>query len=195
MKKADSKTFIALGLICAGFLSALSLALIASHKTNYLVANVPMTVGHIVQSNDFRVEKAALWGASNNYLVEGVELSGSIVSRFIGENELLTGAMFTSTVGGTSYRTVPLSVAAADLPTNLTSGQSVDIYQVISPNDYEKSKNSKLILSNLRVLTIDRKGQNLGNAALITLALPEESVIDLLNATRIGRIVVVSTST
>ena len=195
MKKVDSKTFIALALIGAGFLSALFLALIASHKSGYLVANRIMTIGHVVDSGDFRSEKASLWNGANHFLTSDIDISGSIVTRFIGKDEMLNGDMFSNQVNREAYRTVPISVAAADLPFNLLPGESVDIYQVISPNDYEKSKNSKLILPNIRVLTIDRKGQNLGNAALITLATPEEFVVDLLNATRIGRIVVVSTST
>ena len=195
MKKADSKTFIALGLILAGFLSALALALIASHKTNYLVANQPMAIGHIVDNNDFRIEKAALWNGSNQYLTDQFSITGAVVTRFIGENELLLADMFSNQINGAQYRTIPVSVLAADLPLNLIPGQSVDLYQVIAPNDLEPAKTPKLIISNIRVLTIDRKGQNLGNSIFITFAAPEEKVIQILNATRIGRIVIVSTTT
>lgn len=195
MKKVDSKTFLAICLIVAGFISALTLALIASHKTGYLVANKPMAIGHVVGESDFRTEKAALWSGATQYLPSEFTIVGSTVTRFIGENELLAADMFANQFSGISYRSVPLSVAAADLPFNLMPGDSVDIYQVIAPNDYETSKNSKVIITNIRVLTIDRKGQNLGNAALITLAAPENSVIEILNATRMGRLVLVATAT
>ena len=118
-----------------------------------------------------------------------------MVTQFVSENELLTTNMFSSRDENLNYRTVPISVAAADLPTNLAPGQSVDIYQVISLNDYEKAKESKLVIPNIRVIAIDRRGQNLGNAAQLTLACPENQIIELLNSTRIGRIVVVATTT
>ena len=54
MKRADSKTIIAIALIFAGFLSAVVLALIASNKSNYLVASKPLAIGHIVESSDYR---------------------------------------------------------------------------------------------------------------------------------------------
>jgi Flp pilus assembly protein CpaB len=195
MKRVDSKTIIAIALIFAGFLSAVVLALIASNKSNYLVASKPLTIGHIVESGDYRVEKASLWSGANQYLTTDISVIGSMVTQFVSENELLTTEMFSNQDENLNYRTVPISVAAADLPTNLASGQSVDIYQVISPNDYEKAKESKLVIPNIRVISIDRRGQNLGNAAQLTLACPENQIIELLNSTRIGRIVVVATTT
>lgn len=195
MKKFDARTFIAIGLITAGFLSALGLALVAGHKSSFLVANKPLAIGHVVGPEDFRIEKAALWEGANNFLSSDIDISGSVVSRFIGANELLIADMFATQSNGAIYQSVPLSVAAADMPFNLLPGASVDIYQVIAPNDLETSKNSKKIITNIRVLAIDRKGQNLGNAALVTLATPEDFVIEILNATRVGRIVLVSNAT
>ena len=195
MKQADSKTLIAIALIFAGFISAVILALITNNKSNYLVANKPMAIGHIVEASDYRVEKASLWSGSNRYLMADVSVIGSSVAQFISENELLTTEMFTNQANQSNYRTVPISVSAADLPSNLAPGQSVDVYQVISLNDYENAKNSKLVIPNIRVLSVDRRGQNLGNAAQLTLACPENQIVELLNATRIGRIVVITTTT
>ena len=195
MKRADSKTIIAIALIFSGFLSAVVLALIASNKSNYLVASKPLAIGHIVESSDYRIEKASLWSGANQYLTPDISVIGSMVTQFVSENELLTTNMFSSRDENLNYRTVPISVAAADLPTNLAPGQSVDIYQVISLNDYEKAKESKLVIPNIRVIAIDRRGQNLGNAAQLTLACSENQIIELLNSTRIGRIVVVATTT
>lgn len=195
MKQADSKTLIAIGLIFAGFISAVILALITNNKSNYLVASRPMAIGHIVEAGDYRIEKASLWSGSNKYLMADVSVIGSSVAQFISENQLLTTEMFINQGNQANYRTVPISVAAADLPSNLAPGNTVDVYQVISPNDFEKAKNSKLVIPDVRVISVDRKGQNLGNAAQLTLACPERQIVELLNATRIGRIVVVTTTT
>lgn len=195
MKRVDSRTFLAITLILIGFLTAIILALLASHKNGYIVSNHAMVPGHIVNESDIRIEKAALWGSVDQYLTENVPIIGSVVTRFIGSNELMLTEMLASENTGTNYFTVPLSVAGADLPINLQVGQTVNIYQVISPNDVEGNSSAKLIVESIRILTIDRKGQNLGNSVLISVAAPESQIKEILNATKIGRIVIVSTTT
>ena len=194
MKRKDSRILIATALIIAGFISALGLAVISSHKNNFLVTSRSLLEGHVIEPSDFHVEKASLWNGAN-YLSDKYSIVGTVVKRFIGENEFLSGDMLATTPSEIKYRTVPLSVMAADMPANILPGQMVDLYYVPPIDENNKTKGSKLVLGKIRVLALDRKGQNLGNAAIVSFAVPVESVLEILNATRMGRIVVIAIAT
>lgn len=195
MKFRENSSMVGLFLILIGFIAAISLAAISNHKSEYLVANKTFSAGHQIEPGDFRAEKASLWSGADLYLNSKTEINGLVLNRFLNQGELLTAESLSDISLESVIQTVPLSVGSSDLPSNLSIGDSVDIYQVVPGDSFEKPKNSKVILNGVRILSIDRRGQNLGNATALSIATPSDSVIDLLNATRNGRIVVVRTRT
>lgn len=194
VKRQDSQLIIASILVLAGFASAFGLAVISNHKNSYLVTSKPLVEGHVIAPGDLHIEKSALWNGAN-YLSDKYSIIGTVVKRFVGQDEFLTADMLAMTPSQNTYRAVPLSVMSSDLPANLMPGQLTDIYFVPPADENGKAKGSKIVLSKIRVLSIDRKGQNLGNAAILLFSVPVDSVIDLLNATRLGKVVVIATST
>jgi hypothetical protein len=86
---------------------------------------------------------------------------------------------------------VPVSVRASDMPIDLQVGQAVNLYHV---GDSHLSKDigpPNLILSNAFILGIDRKGQNLGGDLALTISINRRNVLQVLEATASGRVVVV----
>jgi hypothetical protein len=87
---------------------------------------------------------------------------------------------------------VPLKIARNDLPNDLTSGQSVDIYS-LPQNDLNSTKSRKTDLISISVVveSIDLKSKDMGGDIGIVLKIPERDVIYLLEAINQSRIVVV----
>jgi hypothetical protein len=85
-----------------------------------------------------------------------------------------------------------LKIARSDLPNDLSSGQSVDIYSL--PQDdlnSIKSRKTELISVGVAVESIDLKSRDMGGDIGIVLKIPERDVIYLLSALNQSRIVVV----
>jgi hypothetical protein len=85
-----------------------------------------------------------------------------------------------------------LKIARSDLPNDLSSGQSVDIYSL--PQDdlnSIKSRKTELISIGVAVESIDLKSRDMGGDIGIVLKIPERDVIYLLSALNQSRIVVV----
>ena len=87
---------------------------------------------------------------------------------------------------------MPLKIVRSDLPNDLDSGQSVDIYSL--PQDdlsSAKSKEAELISIGVTVESIDLKSRDMGGDIGIVLKIPERDVLYLLSALNQSRIVVV----
>ena len=85
-----------------------------------------------------------------------------------------------------------MKIARSDLPNDLSSGQSVDIYSL--PQDdlnSIKSRKTELISIGVAVESIDLKSREMGGDIGIVLKIPERDVIYLLSALNQSRIVVV----
>jgi hypothetical protein len=110
----------------------------------------------------------------------------------IRKGELLPSSALSSTFKGESNRSVPLKIARNDLPNDLNSGQSVDIYS-LPQNDLTSSKSRKTELISIGVVveSIDLKSKDMGGDIGIVLKIPERDVIYLLEALNQSRIVVV----
>ena len=87
---------------------------------------------------------------------------------------------------------MPLKIVRSDLPNDLDSGQSVDIYSL--PQDdlnSAKSREVELISIGVTVESIDLKSRDMGGDIGIVLKIPERDVLYLLSALNQSRIVVV----
>ena len=129
---------------------------------------------------------------SDKYLSVDTKIANQIANRMIRKGELLPTSALSSTFRGESIRSVPLKIARNDLPNDLTSGQSVDIYS-LPQNDLNstKSRKTELISISVVVESIDLKSKDMGGDIGIVLKIPERDVIYLLEALNQSRIVVV----
>ena len=85
-----------------------------------------------------------------------------------------------------------MKIARNDLPNDLTSGQSVDIYS-LPENDLnlDKARKTELISIGVLVESVDPKSKDMGGDIGIVLKIPENDVIYLLASLNKSRIVVV----
>ncbi|CAB4692600.1 unannotated protein [freshwater metagenome] len=79
-------------------------------------------------------------------------------------------------------KSVPLRIARNDLPSDLLSGQIVDVYYL---------PKGDLICEGVSVESIDQKSKDMGGEIGIVLKIPEFDVVNLLSALKDSRIVVV----
>ena len=93
--------------------------------------------------------------------------------------------------GDSNTKLLSFAVGAADLPTSVRIGDAVNLYQVINDSGDGKSIPSTLVIESVYIVDLNRKSENLGGTSIVTVAIPNEFVERALNATRIGRMVVV----
>jgi hypothetical protein len=70
-------------------------------------------------------------------------------------------------------------------------GDAVNLYQVVNDSGDGKSIPSTLVIEGVFIVDLNRKGENLGGASIVTVGIPADFVERALNATRRGRMVVV----
>jgi hypothetical protein len=115
-----------------------------------------------------------------------------VVTRKIGAGELIPTAALSRSSHGIDLNSVPLKVAKNDFPSDLQTGQSVDLY--VLPNSAiasQKGASTTLVASNLSIEGIDAKSRDLGGDVGIVLKVSQNSVQELLANIANSRIVLV----
>ena len=129
---------------------------------------------------------------SSQYLNEKSKIMDLVVTRRILKGELIPNSALSAAYDGESNRSVPLKIERNDLPNDLVSGQSVDIYSLPQEGvNSSKSTKTELISTDVVVESIDLKSKEMGGEIGIVLKIPERDVIYLLSAINQSRIVVV----
>jgi hypothetical protein len=80
----------------------------------------------------------------------------------------------------------------SDIPTSISVGDSVSIYQLFDSQNNEPPQSPKKILVNSFVVSIDREGFKFGGEAVVTLAIATDQVEVLLASKSRGRLVMVA---
>ena len=189
--RTEVKNVVAIVVIIASFIFAVTFAILANNRQSYWVATRDMTPGHIVDSIDFKVVKAAFNKESAGYIPANQSPVGFSISRFIGAGEFLNQFSLAESNGESNVKLLAFAVAAPDLPTAIRIGDEVTLYQVVNDNGSDHSVPSELVIENVYVVDLNRKSENLGGVAILTVAIPNDYVERALNATRRGRMVVV----
>lgn len=190
-RKTRARLFTAIALIAGSFLSALILSSLANQTELVWSARAPLIPGHVISSNDIEAHRVALPDGDSAYLPVHRELAGSVVLRSIGTDELVPAIAISKDVQALRTSSLPISVHATDIPSDLQAGEVVNLYHVGDSRLTEAIGPPRVLLSHIYVLGIDRKGQNLGGDLSLTLSVNVKNVLDILGATASGRIVVV----
>lgn len=189
--RIDIKNVIAIIVIIASFFVAIGLALIANNRSSYWVATRDLTPGHMVDSTDFKAVKGAFGKEATGYVASNQNPVGFSISRYVASGEYLNRNSLVEGNGESNTKLLSFAAGAADLPTSVRIGDAVNLYQVINDSDDGKSIPSTLVIENVYIVDLNRKSENLGGTSIVTVAIPNEFVERALNATRIGRMVVV----
>lgn len=189
--RIELKNFLAITLISASFIFAVALAMVSNNRTTYWMATRAMTPGHMVDSVDFKPVKAALAKESSGYITASQNPVGYSVARYIAPGEYLNQVSLVESNGESNVKLLSFAVAAPDLPSAIKIGDAVNLYQVVNDNGDNKPVPSQLVIEGVFIVDLNRKGENLGGASIVTVGIPNDFVERALNATRRGRMVVV----
>lgn len=189
--RIDIKNVIAVVVIIASFFVAIGLAFIANSRSSYWVATRDLTPGHVVDGTDFKLVKGAFGREASGYIASNQSPIGFSISRFMSNGEYLNQSSLVEANGQSNTKLLSFAVSAPDLPTAVQVGDSVNLYQVVNESGDGKSVPTQLVIESVYIVALNRKSENLGGTAIVTVGIPDNFVERALNSTRRGRMVVV----
>ncbi len=192
LSRATSKTYFAIGLLVLSLFAAFAITGQANKSISVWSAAKDLVPGDVIKDGSAIAVKVFLPMNSGAYLPINSKITHLVVNRRILKGELLPTSGLTVNFQGESIRSVPLKIARNDLPNDLTSGQTVDIYSLPQEAlNSIKSRETELISIGVMVESIDLKSKDMGGDIGIVLKIPERDVIYLLATLNKSRIVVV----
>ena len=189
--RIDIKNIIAITVIIASFLVAISLAFLANNRGTYWIAVKELTPGHIVDTTDFIQAKGSFSKEASGYIQSNQNPVGYSISKHLAAGEYLNQSALVESNGESNVKLLSFSAAAADLPSQVRIGDAVNLYQVVNDTGDGKDIPSELVIDGVFIVDLNRKSENLGGSSVVTVAIPNDFVERALNATRRGRMVVV----
>ena len=175
---------LGLTLILASFTSAYLISK-ASDKTFMVwAATVDLAPGEVLTDSDLTKVRVRLLDNSEQYLSSMAPIAGASVLRPIGAAELIPSFAI-SNESNPNLQVVPISIPREWAPIELKSGRVVDVYGI--PNrgvefTGESRLQSRLILSEVAIDSIDSSSRDLGGRIGISLLVPEIEVPKLISA-------------
>ena len=171
-------------LILASFTSAYLISK-ASDKTFMVwAATVDLAPGEVLTDSDLTKVRVRLVDNSEQYLSSKAPIAGASVLRPIGAAELIPSFAI-SNESNPNLQVVPISIPREWAPIELRSGRVVDVYGI--PNRSveftgESRTQSRLILSEVAIDSIDSSSRDLGGRIGISLLVREIEVPKLISA-------------
>jgi len=192
LKRATAKTYFAISLLVLSLFAAFAITGQANKSVSVWSAAADLVAGDVIKDGSAIEVKVFLPSNSARYLPVNSKITNLVVTRRILKGELLPTSALSNNFAGESIRSVPLKIARNDLPNDLNSGQSVDIYSLPEHGlSSAKPRKTELISIGVVVESIDNKSKDMGGDIGIVLKIPERDVIYLLSALNQSRIVVV----
>ncbi len=190
-RRIQTRLLAAGALVVASFVSAFVLSTLANQKVPVWSASTVLVPGHLLVAADL-VEVGVTLGQLNDlYISTQQDPIGSVVTRQVRAGELIPRSTLSLSESELLTTAVPISIHASDLPSDVTSGEIVNLYHVGDSTLTQSIGPPVLILSHVFLLAIDKKGQTLGGDISLTISVDSGEILSLLNATSSGRIVVV----
>lgn len=192
LKRATSKTYFAIGLLALSLFAAFAITGKANRSISVWSARTDLVAGERLSSENTQEIKVFLPGNSARYIESSSKIMNRIINRGVSIGELIPLSAVADRYSGEKMRSVPLKIARNDLPSDLISGNNVDIYFLPQPElNSSKVRKTQLISQGVTVESIDLKSKDMGGDIGIVLKIPESQVLDLLALLNNSRIVVV----
>lgn len=156
-------------------------------------AKTALAPGVRISLKDVVPKRIAIPDGVDAYIRATENVSDFVVLRSVGAGELLPIKAVSANPMSQQMSSVPVSVHASDLPADLVTGEIVNLYHVGDSHLAKEIGPPNLVLSHAYILAVDRKGQNLGGDLTLTLSVYTKFIMQVLDATASGRVVVVRT--
>ena len=190
-RNSHTRLILAATLCGATLLASFAMSVAANQKEKYWVVLRPIAAGTQIEAADLGLESVVLGSSEGNYLPAALNPIGSITRRAISSGELLGGNSITDDSSAMVNRQISISVRSVDIPAGLTVGEMISIYQLHDEKNGQAALAPEFVQGGVFVSALDRKGNNFGGEAALTVSINRESISELLNATTSGRLVIV----
>ena len=190
-RNSHTRLILAATLCGATLLASFAMSVAANQKEKYWVVLRPIAAGTQIEAADLGLESVVLGSSEGNYLPAALNPIGSITRRALSSGELLEGNSITDDSSAMVNRQISISVRSVDIPAGLTVGEMVSIYQLHDAKNGQAALAPEFVQGGVFVSALDRKGNNFGGEAALTVSINRESISELLNATTSGRLVIV----
>ena len=190
-RNSHTRLILATTLCGATLLASFAMSVAANQKEKYWVVLRPIAAGTQIEAADLGLESVVLGGSEGNYLPAALNPIGSITRRALSSGELLGGNSITDDSSAMVNRQISISVRSVDIPAGLTVGEMITIYQLHDAKNGQAALAPEFVQGGVFVSALDRKGNNFGGEAALTVSINRESISELLNATTSGRLVIV----
>lgn len=191
-KAAQTRFIVAVSLFAAAIISALALTALGNRTESYWVAKTALAPGAEITQEDISEVKIALGDSASKYISSEISLVGSYLTRAQGAGELISINEVNDSPPSMRAQQVPISVRSSDLPIDLAIGEPVSVYWVPEATmGASQSGTPEVVVNGAYIRSIDRKSASFSSEVALTISLFDSQVIELLNSTINGRLVIV----
>jgi len=167
------------------------MSMAANQREKYWVVLHPIAAGTQLEASDLGFQSVVLGSSEGNYLPAATNPIGSITRRQLSSGELLEGNSITEDSSAMVNRQISISARSVDIPAGLDVGEMISIYQLHDAKNGQAATPPLFVLGGVFLTALDRKGNNFGGDAALTVSINRESIAALLSATTSGRLVIV----
>ena len=191
-KAAQTRFIVAVSLFAAAIISALSLTALGNRTDSYWVAEGNLAPGSEISQEDISLVKVALGEISSDYISSETSLVGSYLLRAQSAGELIAINEVSDLAPTDRAQQVPIAVRSADLPIDLSIGEAINIYWVPdSAMGGVQIGTPEIVVRQAYIRSLDRISSNFSSEVALTISLLDNQIINLLNSTVSGRLVIV----
>jgi hypothetical protein len=191
-KAAQTRFIVAVSLFAAALISALALTALGNRTDSYWVAKSAIAPGAEITRNQIALVKVALGESASRYISSSTPLEGSYVTRAQSAGELISIDDVSDLAPTQRTQQVPIAVRSTDLPIDISIGEAINIYWVPdSAMGGVQIGVPDVVVKNAYIRSIDRKSANFSTDIALTISLIDSQIINLLDATVSGRLVIV----
>jgi hypothetical protein len=191
-KAAQTRFIVAVSLFAAALISALALTALGNRTDSYWVAKSALAPGVEITRNQIALVKVALGESASRYISSSTPLEGSYITRAQSAGELISIDDVSDLAPTQRTQQVPIAVRSTDLPIDISIGEAINIYWVPdSAMGGVQIGVPEVVVKNAYIRSIDRKSANFSTDIALTISLIDSQIIELLDATVSGRLVIV----
>jgi hypothetical protein len=191
-KAAQTRFIVAVSLFAAALISALTLTALGNRTDSYWVAKNSLAPGVEISRDQIEQVKVALGASSSRYFSGSTTLIGSFITRAQSAGELISINDVSDLAPSQRTQQVPIAVRSSDLPIDISIGEAINIYWVPDPSlGGVQIGMPELVVKGAYIRSIDRKSANFSSEIALTISLIDSQIINLLDATVSGRLVIV----